>query len=361
MFLRVSTSRPARSARSPSSASRPRARIRKAARRRRAEAGNIPGLRPPEAGRSPRSPAQLSTWRETLIEGPLAVARRVFEDSGLEQALRATRPEAENRLQNVRELVGSIGDWARSTRPTLSAYLEHVTLQTAIDELDENAATARAHDGALGQGPGVRRRVRRRRRGRAVPYAAATTRSTGTRSGPRLEEERRLAYRGDDARAPLLWLFHARRRMLFGGTQTCPQPFPLRPPPPAPSRRRSSGAKEQAAWSLPDPERRPPGVAPDHDATGTATSRFLGRPTLPTLEQEDPQSVVVGGRTSFRRQAATRSATPASAVGKVVDIESGAEVKLSVECSPAGAEEAHRPLRRARRDAVSPAGANIQA
>ncbi|MBI5490991.1 MAG: exodeoxyribonuclease V subunit gamma, partial [Deltaproteobacteria bacterium] len=297
-----------------------------------AEAGDIPGL-PAAGGRALTALAgQLSTWRETLIEGPQAVARRVFEDSGLEQALRDDRaPEAENRLQNVRELVGSIGDWAKEHEaPTLSAYLEHVTLQTAIDELDENAAdrlalmTVHSAKGlefdavyVVGVEDGL------------FPYRRRNDEIDRHEERARLEEERRLAYVAMTRARRLLWLFHARRRMLFGGTQTLPPSrFLSDLPPGVVEEAILPGAKEQAAWSLPSPERRPAWGRSGPPATSRQPRADAWDDQLsPTLEQEIRQSVVEEAGTSFRVGDKVRHAR--FGIGKVVDIESGAEVKLS--------------------------------
>jgi DNA helicase-2/ATP-dependent DNA helicase PcrA len=69
--------------------------------------------------------ADFERWR-VLPASPEELARIVVEESGLIEMWKADKtPEAEGRLENLKELVRSIGEF-----PTLDSFLEHVALVT---------------------------------------------------------------------------------------------------------------------------------------------------------------------------------------------------------------------------------------
>jgi DNA helicase-2/ATP-dependent DNA helicase PcrA len=69
-------------------------------------------------------------------EGPAGLARAVLAETQYENALKDDdTPEADARLENLRELLGSMEEFEQEAEtPTLSAFLELVTLQTSADE-----------------------------------------------------------------------------------------------------------------------------------------------------------------------------------------------------------------------------------
>ena len=71
--------------------------------------------------------ADFARWRAAALS-PEELARLVVEESGLIAMWKAEKtPEAEGRLENLKELVRSMGEF-----PTLSAFLEHVALVTEV-------------------------------------------------------------------------------------------------------------------------------------------------------------------------------------------------------------------------------------
>jgi DNA helicase-2/ATP-dependent DNA helicase PcrA len=299
-----------------------------------AEAGNVPEL-PANGARALTALAgQFSTWRDTLVEGPLAVARKVLEESGYGQALEDdTSPEGESRLQNVRELCGSIGDWAREHEaPTLSGYLEHVTLQTAIDELDGKVAdrlalmTVHSAKGlefdtvyVVGMEEGL------------FPYRRRDAEGDHHEQRQQLEEERRLCYVAMTRARKRLWLYHARRRQLFGGEQILPPSRFLGDlPPEVVEQAVLPGARDPSAWAVSSASRHR--AWPRHEPTAKGRQPPAAPWDIapsPSLEQEICQAVAAEAGLDFKVGDKVRHAR--FGVGKVVDIESGAEVKISVE------------------------------
>jgi DNA helicase-2/ATP-dependent DNA helicase PcrA len=296
------------------------------------EAGNVPDLPTGGARALTALAGQFSTWREALIEGPVAAARRVFEESGYQKMLEDDRsPEAESRLQNVRELLGSIGDWAREHEaPTLSGYLEHVTLQTAVDDLDGQAAdrlalmTVHSAKGlefdtvyVVGMEEGL------------FPYRHRDAEGDRHEERARLEEERRLAYVAMTRARKRLWLFHARRRQLFGGEQILPPSRFLRDlPQEALEEAMLPGARDPAAGALFSASRHRSWPTKTAPAGTKAAVPWEDRPS-PSVEQEICQAVAQEAGLAFRIGDKVRHVR--FGIGKIVDIEPGAEVKVSVE------------------------------
>jgi DNA helicase-2/ATP-dependent DNA helicase PcrA len=126
--------------------------------------------------------------------------------------------EAETRLQNLRELVGSILAYeeeaaAEGEVGTLSGYLERVTLASDVDSLEETPRvammTVHAAKGLEFEAvflTGVEEDL--------FPF-----RSIDPKRGEDLEEERRLAYVAVTRARRKLWITHASRRAIFGTTR----------------------------------------------------------------------------------------------------------------------------------------------
>ncbi len=126
--------------------------------------------------------------------------------------------ESEARLENLRELVGSVRDYeveatAAGDEPTLDGFLERVTLRTDADDIDETGSvtlmTVHAAKGLEFKGviiTGMEEDM--------FPY-----RSMQDARPDDIDEERRLAYVAITRARERLMLIHARARQIFGQTR----------------------------------------------------------------------------------------------------------------------------------------------
>jgi len=155
---------------------------------------------------------------ELLDEPPAAVLTAVLDRSGYGAALeREGTPEAETRIENLRELVAAADDFSRDSagakgddRSDLEIFLDQVALVSDLDgydRRDESVSLMTAHSAKglefpivylVGMEEGI------------FPHAAA---STGDRD---VEEERRLCYVGMTRAMESLTLTCARERRRFG-------------------------------------------------------------------------------------------------------------------------------------------------
>ncbi|MFP3901825.1 MAG: UvrD-helicase domain-containing protein [Acidimicrobiia bacterium] len=145
--------------------------------------------------------------------GPGPLLQALLERSGYLDALERERTiEAEGRLENLAELVGSAGEV-----DSIDEFLEQISLVTDVDDLDESdrssvvLMTLHSAKGLefpvvflIGLEDGV------------FPHLRSLT------DPDQLEEERRLAYVGITRARQRLYLTHAWSRTLFGGTQYNP-------------------------------------------------------------------------------------------------------------------------------------------
>ena len=107
----------------------------------------------------------LDEARAMLDEGPGSVLELLLEGSGYLKELHVEHSvEAEGRLENLAELVGSAREMA-----SVDDFLEQVSLVSDTDELDGDSGAVVAHDVALGEGPRVPDRLPHRVRRRRVP------------------------------------------------------------------------------------------------------------------------------------------------------------------------------------------------
>ncbi|MBR9825900.1 MAG: UvrD-helicase domain-containing protein [Alphaproteobacteria bacterium] len=153
----------------------------------------------------------VERWREQSEHSRLdELAEIVLDESGYTAMLREDKtPQAAGRLENLKELVRSMGEWE-----TLEAYLEHVSLVTDADRAsEEDEVTLMTLHAAKGLEfplvflPGWEETV--------FPSQRSLDEG-GTRS---LEEERRLAYVGiTRARERAIISFTA-NRMIYGRWQ----------------------------------------------------------------------------------------------------------------------------------------------
>jgi len=99
-------------------------------------------------GFGPAAKKKLSAFREMIRElrsrvdegaDLVTLVEGVIEESGYLKTLQNDdSAEADARMDNLKELVGSVGEFAEeASDPTLSTYLELVTLQTSADESKE--------------------------------------------------------------------------------------------------------------------------------------------------------------------------------------------------------------------------------
>jgi DNA helicase-2/ATP-dependent DNA helicase PcrA len=160
---------------------------------------------------------ELLQCRNELHPSELAV--RVLERTGYQQALRAENSaEADARLENLAELVGSIkeyeGEAERSGRePTLDEYLERVALVSDIDSVQEGSAvllmtvhSAKGLEFDTVLLTGMEEEI--------FPY-----RGLESEHNDELEEERRLAYVAITRARRRLYISHAATRTIFGQTR----------------------------------------------------------------------------------------------------------------------------------------------
>jgi DNA helicase II / ATP-dependent DNA helicase PcrA len=151
--------------------------------------------------------------------GPSATLQRVLDETKYLEALgKDDSAEADARLENLRELVGSLHDYeaeaqAAGERPSLSGFLERVTLVSDADAVeDEGRVVLMTVHGA--KGLEFERVFLTGMEEEMFPYK-------GVDPGEReeLEEERRLAYVAITRARKRLVMTHAQMRQIFGSTR----------------------------------------------------------------------------------------------------------------------------------------------
>jgi DNA helicase II / ATP-dependent DNA helicase PcrA len=150
---------------------------------------------------------------------PAELAEEVLERSGYNRMLKNDESvEAETRAQNLREFVGSIMGYeedvaAEGEPPTLSGYLERISLQSDADTLQDaprvammtvHAAKGLEFDTVFLTG---------------MEEDLFPFRGMDPKRGDDQEEERRLAYVAVTRARRKLWITHAGRRAIFGTTR----------------------------------------------------------------------------------------------------------------------------------------------
>jgi DNA helicase-2/ATP-dependent DNA helicase PcrA len=193
----------------------------------------------------------LTTLRKMAAEGsgPALLAKTVLDQTGYAQVLREEdSAEADARLENLQEVLGSMMEFEQEAEePTLSAFLELVTLQTDGDRKpDDDSITLMTVHAAKGlEFP--------------VVMVAGLEEETFPHRGMApeddpddLEEERRLAYVAFTRARQRLFLSHAHQRRVYGELrQRIPSRFFDEMPPQELERvggrgaRRSAGVPEQ--------------------------------------------------------------------------------------------------------------------
>ena len=146
------------------------------------------------------------------------LVERVITATGYKQMLVEEGEEAEDRLNNLEELVSMAADYEkRAEEATLIGFLEEISLVADVDKYDENADavvmmtmhSAKGLEFPVVFVPGMEEGV--------FPGMQSITNPT------ELEEERRLAYVAITRAREELYLFRARERMTYGRTQYNPE------------------------------------------------------------------------------------------------------------------------------------------
>jgi DNA helicase-2/ATP-dependent DNA helicase PcrA len=150
---------------------------------------------------------------------PSELAELVLEKSGYRQSLRAeNNAEADARLENLAELVGSIKEYETEAlgsgrEPSLDEYLERVALVADIDSVQAGAAvllmtvhSAKGLEFDTVMLTGMEEET--------FPY-----RGLESESNDEIEEERRLAYVAITRARRRLYITHAAARTIFGQTK----------------------------------------------------------------------------------------------------------------------------------------------
>lgn len=160
--------------------------------------------------------------REAAELTPRDLAERVLEVTGYTLSLtRENTPEADARFENLRELLGSLDEYADEAAAlgetaTLSGYLERVSLVSDIDQMQDDARVAmmtvhgaKGLEFSLVLVTGMEEDL--------FPY-----RSLSAMQEPgQLEEERRLGYVALTRARNFLYITHAATRLIFGSTRYC--------------------------------------------------------------------------------------------------------------------------------------------
>lgn len=151
--------------------------------------------------------------------GPADLAKTVLDETGtIELFEREDSAEADAKIENVQELIGSIDEYERSVQnPTLTSFLELVTLQTDADRvIDDDAITLMTIHAAKGL------------EFRAVVVAGLeegmfphVNKDALEDEQDQLEEERRLAYVAFTRARERLVLTYALVRNIYGETRSC--------------------------------------------------------------------------------------------------------------------------------------------
>ena len=273
--------------------------------------------------------AGLATEAASL--GPRLLAERILEATGYQKLLEAEdSAESDARLENLRELTGSISEYeeeaaAAGEAATLAGYLERITLSSDVDQMQDapRVAMMTVHSA---KGLEFRAVLVTGMEDAVFPYK-------GTQPGEEdeLEEERRLAYVALTRARERLWLTHAQVRSIFGQTRYgVPSRFlrdlpasdldQLSPTPQAPRfvdrpGWQDRGARDGAAPAWRHPQGRPSAPAQPARAAG---ERWVERDA-----HADPPAVDDASGTELSRGARGRHAR--FGVGEVRRVESAGE------------------------------------
>ncbi len=177
----------------------------------------------------------IEAWRSDIESGPHALAEQVLHDTGYEAGLKTqNNAEADARLENLNELLGSINDFVTdSETPTLASFLELVALQSDVDaaDFDGEQVTLMTVHAAKGLEFDVVH-VTGLEQG-MFPYIRRGDAMGDMMDVEQMEEERRLCYVAMTRARKRLFLTRARIRRIFGQSQYKPASTFLQDIPPA--------------------------------------------------------------------------------------------------------------------------------
>jgi DNA helicase-2/ATP-dependent DNA helicase PcrA len=150
--------------------------------------------------------------------GPADLAVAVLERTGYLDDLKAQdTPEADTRIENLAELVGSFQDFEREAEePTLAALLETISLQQDTDAMDEKPKTVTLMTVHSAKGLEFPLVLLTGMEEGMFPYRRANEEVDLNEERERLEEERRLCYVAMTRARDRLALTNVARRRLFG-------------------------------------------------------------------------------------------------------------------------------------------------
>jgi len=175
----------------------------------------------------------VHTWRAELAHGPSHLIHRVVDDTKYLAGLEAENTaEADARIENIKELIGSVEDFEKEAEtPGLDSFLELVALQTDVDAVrfDGDQATLMTVHAA---------------KGLEFDVVFVTGMEDGLfplvrqddvmlEDSSALDEERRLGYVAMTRARKKLFLTRATTRRLYGNTRTNPPSRFFRDIPPA--------------------------------------------------------------------------------------------------------------------------------
>jgi DNA helicase-2/ATP-dependent DNA helicase PcrA len=159
----------------------------------------------------------VKNWQAEIELGPSHLVNRVLDDTSYIRGLETENSaEADSRMENLRELVGSIEDFESEAEvPSLTAFLELVTLQSDVDraDFDDDLVTLMTVHAAKGlefdvvHVTGLEESL--------FPYRQGGDRFM-TASEEEIEEERRLCYVAMTRARKRLFCSYTRARRIFG-------------------------------------------------------------------------------------------------------------------------------------------------
>ena len=165
----------------------------------------------------------VESWQYDLSQGPAHMAGRIIEDTEfLDRLELENTAEADARIENIKELVGSIEDFeADAQEPTLDSYLELVVLQSDVDaaKFDGEEVTLMTVHSAKGLEfevvyvTGMEEGLFPFRKGEDAMLGIAHE---------AMDEERRLGYVAMTRAKQRLFLTRAVSRKLFGSSRSNP-------------------------------------------------------------------------------------------------------------------------------------------
>ncbi len=166
--------------------------------------------------------ALVEQWRQEIGEGPLHIINRVVQDTGYVVTLeRENTAEADARIENINELIGSVADFEKDAEiPGLENFLEVVALQTDVDaaKFDEDQLTLMTVHAAKGLEfdvvfvTGLEEGM----------FPLIRQSDMGLEDTDELDEERRLGYVAMTRARKRLVLTRAMTRRLYGDSRSNP-------------------------------------------------------------------------------------------------------------------------------------------